>query len=218
MVEFEPHSIWYDSSLAIVAGALRSGIRTDYHAYAHSPEEIIEDLAKFGLDIAKLEEADVLRILDSYSVQVGEKSRKSKAPSHYSESLDMTDWKYSRRDEIGGTVDQSHMRRVHIDDDTTVMLRYNSETKFLDMARTKGRPYWKALETAIIYAVPTGVASNSFYGQLELLNDGLIDFKSEEKEGRMQQLVRVRMMHRRSYDTRWRKLKLLDDGEVELSD
>jgi len=218
MVEFEPQSIWYDSSLTMAAGALRSGIRTDYHAYAHSPDEIIEALSKFGLDTAKLEEADVLRILDSYSVQVGEKPRKSKAPSHYSVSLDLTDWKYGRREALGRGIDESHKRRLHIDDDASVMLRYNSEAKLLDVWRTKGRPYNKALELAMMIAMPTGVESSSFIGRYELLNDGIIDFKSVEKEGRMQQLVRVRMMRGRNYDTRWHRLGILDNGEVTLLD
>ena len=218
IVEYEPHSIWYESSLAIVANALRSGIRTDYHAYAHSPDEIIEDLAKFGLDIPKLEDEDFFRILDSYSIQIGASPRKSKAPRHYSESLDVTNWKYDRRDELGRELDETHKRRLHIDDDASVILRYNSEAKLLDMNRTKGRPYFKALELAMIVAVPLGVASSSFYAQYELMNDGIIEFRSEEEGGRMQQLVRVRKMRGKSYDTRWRKLKLLDNGEVELSD
>lgn len=218
VVEFEPHSIWYESSLAIAANALRNGIRTDYHVYMHSPDEIIEDLGKFGLEITKLEEEDVFRILDSYSTQIGKKPRKSKAPVHYSESLDLTEWKYSRRDELGRGVDQSQKSRLHIDDDTTVMLRYNSETKFIDAVRTKGRPYWKALDLALINALATGIAPTSFYAQFELLCDGIIDFKSEEREGRIEHLARVRKIRGKNYDSRWHKLLLQDNGEVTLSD
>jgi KaiC/GvpD/RAD55 family RecA-like ATPase len=98
------------------------------------------------------------------------------------------------------------------------MLRYNSETKFVDVVRTRDVPYWKALDLAMINALATGNASTSFYAQYELLCDGIIDFKGEEREGRIEHLARVRKIRGRNYDSRWHKLLLQDNGEVTLSD
>lgn len=218
IVEYQPHSLWYETTLTIAANALRNRIRTDYHTYMHSPVEVKTDLERLGLDTAKLEEEDLFRIVDSYSVQIGAKPYKGKASGLYTESMDVTNWKYGQRDEMGKGVDESHKRRLHIDDNTALLLQYNSEAKLLEMMRTRARPYWIALELAMINAAPTGVASSGFYGQLELLCDGIIDLKSEEKGDLMEHFIRIRKMRGRSFDSRWRKIKLLDNGEISLAD
>jgi len=56
VVEFEPHSLWYESSLTITVHGLRSGARTDYHTFQHIPSEVVEALVRFGLDVQRLEE------------------------------------------------------------------------------------------------------------------------------------------------------------------
>jgi KaiC/GvpD/RAD55 family RecA-like ATPase len=218
VAEFEPHSIWYETSLTIVAHALRNGIRTDYHALMRSPDEVREDLARFGLDVAKLEEMDTFRILDTYTVQTGGKPQRGRAPSYYTQSADVTDWKYARRDEMGKGDFESHTKRLHADDNTAVLNQYNSETKIIDMVRSRARPYWKVLDLAIINALATGVASSTFYAQWELLCDGILDFKSEEREGRIAHLARVRKMRGKNFDSRWRRLKLSDNGEVTIAE
>jgi hypothetical protein len=65
----------------------------------------------------------------------------------------------------------------------------------------------------MIHTHVKGVRTEGFYKQFESLCDGILDFKTEEREGQIEQLVRVRLIRRKSH---WRKLKVLNTGEVEL--
>ena len=71
VVEFDPHSLWYETSLTIAAHALGNGVRTDYHTFQHIPGEVLEALARFGLDVKKLEEEGKFRLLDTYTATTG---------------------------------------------------------------------------------------------------------------------------------------------------
>ena len=71
LVEFTPDSIWYETSFTIAAGALKDGLKTQYHTFQRSPDEVRENLTKLDLNVKKLEEGGVLRILDSYTTQLG---------------------------------------------------------------------------------------------------------------------------------------------------
>ena len=55
LVEFEPQSLWYETSLTITAEGLKQGLRADYHTFMHVPSKIKNDLSGLGLDIPKME-------------------------------------------------------------------------------------------------------------------------------------------------------------------
>ena len=222
LVEFEPDSIWYETSLTLAAQALKVGIRTDYHLFQHMPSELREAFTRFGLDVKQLEEHDSLRILDSYTVQTGlgvnESSEKSRVPRYYSQSLKLSDWSIADVQRIKSGVPEEDKRRLHIDDNTGVLLQYNDEKACIDNWRTRSRPHTKVQEIVLFNSLMKGAASDAFTKQFELLSDAIIDIKSQEKEGRIEHVLRVRAMRGRPYDSRWRRLRLLQTGEVALAD
>jgi KaiC/GvpD/RAD55 family RecA-like ATPase len=63
-----------------------------------------------------------------------------------------------------------------------------------------------------------GVHSEAFYNQLESWHDGIVDVKSVEQEGRIGHFIRVRMMRGEDCDSKWHRLKLLENHEVTLAD
>ncbi len=131
-----------------------------------------------------------------------------------SRSLKLSDWDAGILDEMKGRDEGIGRRRFHVDDNTSVLLQYNDEKTFIDHWRTKAIPETRALEFTSIHSVVTGVYSESFYRQSESLSDGVIDFRNREEGGQIGHYMRVRTFHGRSSDSRWRRIRLADNGEV----
>ena len=219
LVEFEPDSIWYDASLTMAAQALRNGIKTDYHTFRRVPSEVSGAIARFGLNVKKLQEDGLFRIIDSYTVQTGlgalEGPKKGKVPFQ-TQSVKLSDWSIAIAQEIKTGVPEPEKRRFHIDDDTSILLQYNAEKAFIDFWRTRALPDARARERAFLHSAVLGVHSQAFYKQFESLCDGIIDFKREEKDGQVEPLVRVRAIPGKRYDSRWHQLKISENFEVTL--
>jgi len=221
-VEFEPHSLWYETSLTIAAHAMRDGVRTDYHTFQHIPNEIEEALSRLGLDVKKLEQEGILRILDTYTVTTGlgapQRASVGRLP-YQTQSIKLADWSINAAQDIKspGEIPEAEKRRLHIDDNTSVLLQYNTEKETIDFWRTRFIALSRAREYVMFHSLVAGVYSEAFYRQFESLCDGIIDFRSREQGGQIEHNVRVRAMRGRSFDSRWRQLRLAD-GAVALAD
>ncbi len=196
------------------------GIRTDYHSFQHMPAEISQALSRFGLKVEELQDDDALRIIDSYTIQTGlgtgTQPEKGRVPGHYSQSLKLADWSIANLQRIKSGVPEGDKRRLHIDDNTGVLLQYNEEKAFIDNWRTRHRPHTKVQEIVLFNSLMVGAGSEAFTGQFELLSEGIIDLKSEEIGGEIRHSMRVRMMRGKKCDSRWRQLELLDGREIQL--
>jgi len=222
VVEFEPHSLWYETSLTIAAQALRNQVKTDYHTFQHIPSEIRENLAQFGLNVHQLEQGGLLRVLDTYTVTtaIGSPERPKVGRQPYeSQSIKLSDWSLAAMHDLKSPheIPDAEKRRLHIDDNTSVLLQYNSEKEMIDYWRTRFIAWTRARELIMVHSIVPGVYSDSFYRQLETLMDGIIDFRSQEKDEKLEHQVRVRMIRGKNYDSSWRKLRLLENGEVALT-
>ena len=169
LVEFDPKSIWYEISLTIAAHALRYGIRTDYHTFQHNPTEVLEYLAKLGLNVESLQEDDSFSIIDSYTTQMG--LGKPKIPTsrvHYqTQSVRLSDWSIAMSQEMKTGHSESEKGRLHIDDNTSVLLQYNEEKLFTDFWRTHAVPVARGRQLAFLHSLATGVYSDALYRQFE---------------------------------------------------
>jgi class 3 adenylate cyclase len=221
VVEFEPHSLWYETSLTIAAHALRNGARTDYHTFQHIPNEVLGALARFGLDVKKLEGEGSFRLLDTYTATTGigvpEKPKVGRQP-YQTQYPVLSNWNISAAQDMESPRDvpEAEKRRLHIDDNTSVLLQYNSEKEMADAWRTRFVPLARTREDIMIHSLVAGAYSEGFYKQFESLCDGIIDFKSQDMGGKMEHSVRIRAMHGRTFDSSWRQLRLVNSGEVIL--
>lgn len=222
MVEFEPDSIWYETSLTIAAQALRDGVKTAYHTFRHAPRDVERAFARFGLDGKKLKNDGLFELIDSYSVQTGlgspEKLHSESTEYALIESLKLPDWSISYSQTVKAGIPEKEKRWLHVDDDLTVLTKYNSENTIVEFCRTRGLPITRSTETVALGALLKGVASDAFYRQMEALNDGIIELKTQEKEGEIVNQLRMRAVRGKRFDSKWHTLKLQDTGEVTLVD
>ena len=219
LVEFEPQSLWYETSLTVAAHALKAGVKTEYHVLLHHPVEVRDAMKRLGAEVEKKEEQGTFRILDTYSVTTGletpEKLRSGPQP-YQSRTLNVHDMSIDLEHQIKQGVPQEQKRWLHLDDDTSVLCKYNEEKTVLEYKRTRWIPYARARDLTEVAALVTNTASSGFYTEFESFSDGIFDFRSREEGGKMAHYVRLRILRGRACDTSWRPLRLAKNGEVEL--
>jgi len=217
LVEFDPHSLWYEASLTITSQSLKRGIRTDYHTFTHIPSEIRDALTRLGSNVKKLEDDGTLRIIDSFTATTllkREETAKSTLVQTMERSLSLKDWERNDAELLKEAAPEDEKKRLHIDDDTSIVVSYNDEKSFIDHWRTNAVPSARIFEWSMLHSTVTGAHSENFYRQFESLCDGIVDFRSREENETIEQYARIRMMRGKTQDSRWRRLRLLDNGQV----
>jgi KaiC/GvpD/RAD55 family RecA-like ATPase len=222
LVEFGPDSMWYETSLSIAGQALRMGIRTQYHTFQRMPTEIRQAFASFGLDVKKLEDGGLLQVIDSYTAQTGLGTPEGGTSSVTSGSLKLSDWSIRAAHAIKGGYPEEGKRWLHIDDNTSILSKYNSENAIIEYWRTRDIPEARASEDVTLHSLLTGSTTDAFRNQFESLHDGIVDFKTEEKgrkrRRRIEHYVSARILRGKRYSSRWRRIRLMKNGEVALAD
>jgi KaiC/GvpD/RAD55 family RecA-like ATPase len=217
LVEFEPDSAWYEASLTIAAQVLRSGHKAVYHTFQHPPTVIEENLKRLGLDLTKLQGDGLFLLLDSLTVQMGGLNPVSQEDA-IAKSLKIPDLSISIAQDVKKEretgVPEEEKWWVHVDDNTAILTRYNPEINVLDYWRTRHIPFSREYQCIYLYSILKGTVSETFLSQFETIHDGIIDFKCDDKGGEVAQLVRVRRMHGKKFNSRWQCLNVPETGEV----
>ena len=220
LVEFDPASQWYNASLTIAVGWVRSGGVSSYNVYDHPPEDVRLQLKRLGLDVEALETEEKLRIIDHYTPQLGQKSQEKYAiPSLKVADLSLG---YSRPTiPATGSLPPKPWTGpdvLRIADDESVILRFNDEKSFVDLWRTRMIPSARSRRSTAISAAVKGVYSEYVYRSMEASVDGIIDFKLEEDGKTTRDLMRIRSMRNVHFDREWHNLKIGENFEVTLGE
>ena len=212
LVEFQSHSLWYESALTITGQALKAGIRSDFHTFQHPPDDARRALRGQGIDVETAESEGKLRIIDSYSVQTGLRPPVRHEPYGFAaQSLKMSDWIRASPQVLN---EPKERRLVHIDENNSVLLNHNSEAEVLEFFRTRAYEGARRNEILFIHSFLSNQHSRRFYAAFESLADVIVDFESREEEGRLTQRVRARQIRGKAADTRWRPIEVTGEGEV----
>ncbi len=229
LIEYEPDSSWFETSLTMAAVAVEQATKTEYHVFQHFPSEAASALARVGVDVDRAEREGLLRIVDSFSQTL--RYEATRHPSARTSPLyppfegsperpldvAKSGQAWAERARVG--YPEVEKGWLHVDDNTAVILQYNDEETVVDAWRTGALPFAvRARETPHFLAFPTGIASQTFLRKFETLCDGIIDLKVEESGGQLRSLLRIRTLRGRSFDSAWHPLRLEGSGRVTLGD
>lgn len=209
LVEFDPSSQWYNASLTIAAGWIRSGGTSSYNVAAQPPEKIRAQLKRLGLETNQLESEDRLRIFDWYTSSLGRKSTEKLAQ----DSLKVADMSLDVARMMAGPQRPTYLRII---DNYSIMARFNDEKSWIEYALTRAIPSSIQLNSSQIISVINGLHTDWVYKNLESAVDGIVDFRLDDTGPAPTNLMRIRSMRNASFEGRWHVLKVAENFEVTL--
>lgn len=218
LVEYDPASQWYNSSVTIAAEWIRSGGTVLYCTFTQPPDDVRAKFIRLGLNVQEQEGSKNLGIYDLYSATLGKKSKEKDAE----DSLKAADWsiRFLHQEMPASTASesdfQSWSKHLVIVDDESTFARFNEEKVWVELELTRIIPSTKLRKITYIAAVMRGIHSEWVYKRLESAMDGVIDFKIDETEGRTRDLIRIRTMRNVHFDREWHEIKIGQNFDVTL--
>jgi KaiC/GvpD/RAD55 family RecA-like ATPase len=210
LVEFDGASPWYNASVTVAAGWLRTGGRVSYYCFAQPPDSIRDQLHRLGVDAAELEKNGSLEIWDWYTATLGLHSKETRA----TDSLKVADLSMHYRARMQAPISPDVLG---IADDVSVLDRFNDEKNWVEYELARSIPAFKVRKTTTFRGILSDIKNTSVYKRLEGVHDGIIDFKLETVSTVTVTTVRIRMMRNVGFDSRWHPLRVSDDNfEVTL--
>ncbi|HUO41876.1 MAG TPA: hypothetical protein VMU35_02795, partial [Methylomirabilota bacterium] len=178
LVEFDPASQWYNSSLTITAGWVKGGGDVGYNGFTRPCDAVRMQLRRLGLNVADLETNDRLRVYDWYTPTLGRKSKEK----YGIESLKVADQSIQFRlteDDLNHP-EAEWPESLRIVDNFSTLARFNDEKAWTEFMLTRVLPIGPVKKSTLVFGIMKGVHSEWAYKQLEGSSDGIIDFRLDD--------------------------------------
>lgn len=212
LVEYDAASQWYNASLTIAAGWIKTGGTVSYATAAQLPDNVRSKLARLGLDVQQLEKDEKLEIIDWYTATLGLKSKEK----FFLETLKVADLSIMwTKQQMGEDVQQVPDCLILMDD-LSFLSRFNDEKAWVEYELTRDFPAMARRKATGVSCLIRGIHSDWVYKRLEAAVDGVVDFKLDETGERARTLMRIRNMHNVDFDSKWYPVKFTENFEVTL--
>jgi len=153
LAEFDSTSIWFNASLNIALGWLRTGGLVGYNVGVQPADDLRSQLRRIEPNIDEYETKEKLKVWDLYSATLGRKSTEKYAV----ESLKVVD--------LSVAYSRDRMRLpsspglIEIVDDLTVFARFNDEKNWVEWELTRDFAAYKMQKVTNILGLVKGVQS-----------------------------------------------------------
>jgi len=210
LVEYDPISVWYDASVSIAAGWIKTGGHASYNVAARPPEQVRLQFKRLSLNVEKLEEDGRLSIDDWYTTTLGQKSKEKLSM----DSLKAHDLSIVMAKEV--TASGPLVGELIVRDDLSMLDRFNEERNWVEFLLSRAIPGNRSRKVTAIRGVIRGVHHDWAYKQLEASVDSVVDFKLDETTDPPTNLMRIKSMRNLNFDGRWHQLNVNENFEVTL--
>lgn len=216
LVEYDSAADWYNASVTIAAGWLRSGGRVAYNVASQPPKNNIRlQLTRLGLEPQELEESGLFRVYDWHSASLGRKSTEKMKE----DSLKVTDMSIGWMKEAKELTQSAPAPGgLMIVDDISSLDRFNEEKSWVEFVLTRviARDLVRPSPCITMIGVIKGLHSERVYKRLEATFDGIIDLKLDELGEETRNIMRIRSSRNIAFDSRWHQLNVDENFEVTL--
>lgn len=153
-----------------------------------------------GVNVDELERKEKLTIEDWYTYTLGQK------PKDGYDSLKVSE--LSIEFAKGWMRGPPRPERIIIVDNYSILDTFNEEKSWVEFTLSRVFPGGQARQITIIRCLMIGVHSPWAYKQLEAGHDGIIDFRLDDSEEEVRNLVRIRNLRNAPFDSKWHTVKL----------
>jgi len=214
LVEFDPASQWYNSSLTIAAGWVKYDGIVGYNGFIQSPDNVRMQLTRLGLNVNELEGNDRLRVYDWYTPTLGRKSKEK----YGIDSLKVADQSIQFRlteDDLNNP-EESWPESLRIADNFSTLARFNDEKAWIEFMLTRVFPIGPIKKSTLVCGIMKGVHSEWAYKQLEGSADGIIEFRLDDAGGKTRDQMQIRTMRNVHFNRELTELNVGENFEVTL--
>jgi KaiC/GvpD/RAD55 family RecA-like ATPase len=206
LVLYDPDSQSTDLFVNISAEYLRAGGDVLHFAASEPVRELRQRFERLGLNIREYEAKDSVVLFDSYSAQAGAKS----AERYQAETANLNELSIA----MGQSAPQWPPGSLIVWESLS-QIAFNQENVFAKFSR-KAIGIWRSQGTIMLAGFATDLHPPSFYQEMKMISDALVEIKLVEDEGEIIDTIRVRSFKGRNADTRARRIVFDDNMKATL--